>query len=148
MTNKIYIVTDGEYSDFRILSVFSTRQKAEKYAEWVETCTDSYNGSVDIKVLPLDVYLTEIDQGLSPWSVWLPKDSTEESIDVWKLDPTDVRMIGLTQFFNKYLSFNKTVAGYRAYVFAKDEKSAIKIASEKIRAFKLEQSQKIVSYPP
>lgn len=29
----IYVVTDGEYDDWHILEIFSTREKAEEYIE-------------------------------------------------------------------------------------------------------------------
>lgn len=30
---KIYIVTSGDYSDYRVNAVFSTREKAEEYIQ-------------------------------------------------------------------------------------------------------------------
>ena len=32
--NKVYIVTSGSYSDYRIECVFSTREKAEEYLQY------------------------------------------------------------------------------------------------------------------
>mgnify|MGYP007012632358 CR=1 FL=1 len=33
MNKKIYIVTEGEYSDYHICAVFATREKAEEYVQ-------------------------------------------------------------------------------------------------------------------
>lgn len=45
MEKKIYIVTSGEYSDYRIESVFSTRKKANEYVQQKGTdfCIEEYN---------------------------------------------------------------------------------------------------------
>lgn len=41
MSATIYVVTDGEYSDYHICGVFSTKVKAEKY------CADTREGGVE-----------------------------------------------------------------------------------------------------
>lgn len=45
MENKVYIVTEGEYSDYRIKAVFSTREKANEYVQQNGTdfCIEKYD---------------------------------------------------------------------------------------------------------
>jgi len=38
---KVYVLTHGDYDDFNILAIFSTKEKAEKYLETVAEATDS-----------------------------------------------------------------------------------------------------------
>lgn len=55
--NKIYIVTTGEYSDYRIVKVFLDKEKAEKYAEVyqkTDKCAD--NTSVEEHVMYDDCF--------------------------------------------------------------------------------------------
>jgi hypothetical protein len=37
---KVYIVTDGTYSDYMIERVFSTREAAEEYRQWKRICNE------------------------------------------------------------------------------------------------------------
>lgn len=62
---KIYIVTDGIYSDYHIEAVFTTRENAERYAaihscsyiEEYEADAEQIQGNIDIYVIhKFDVY--------------------------------------------------------------------------------------------
>ena len=48
---EAFLVTQGEYSDYHVLAVFSTREGAEKYAAYYPT--NGYN-AVDIELVGLD----------------------------------------------------------------------------------------------
>lgn len=56
MSNKVYIVTSGEYSDYRINAVFSTREKAQ---EFLDICNqnqrDLIGSSAEIEEWDLDI---------------------------------------------------------------------------------------------
>ena len=45
---KVYVVTEGEYSDYSIVKVFLNKEKAEKYAELYEK-TDRYADCVNVE---------------------------------------------------------------------------------------------------
>jgi hypothetical protein len=47
---NVYIVTSGEYSDYKIEGVFSTKEKADAFAAKVTECT----GGADVNEWPLD----------------------------------------------------------------------------------------------
>lgn len=51
MEKKIYIVTSGEYSDYRIDAVFTTKEKAVNYLEQHGTCynIEEYNIDEEVK---------------------------------------------------------------------------------------------------
>lgn len=50
--SKVYIVTEGEYSDYHIEAVFSTRENAEKFIAARDTAY--YLGDYEIEELDLD----------------------------------------------------------------------------------------------
>lgn len=51
--NKVYIVTSGDYSDYHIDAVFSTKQGAEKYCALKNTC-DRYSDFYNIEEYDID----------------------------------------------------------------------------------------------
>lgn len=96
---KIYVVTEGEYSDYRIRKVFLDKEKAEKYIEIayrtrasLDDCTiEEYETSDDIFQAPVYVrceyyrnersghdYVSADDYGYSA-SDDVPPDSIDES---------------------------------------------------------------------
>ena len=50
---KVYVVTEGYYSDYKILAVFSTREKAERYIKLCQKYRDLLN-SLEIEEFELD----------------------------------------------------------------------------------------------
>ena len=45
---KVYIVTDGDYSDYRIVAVFSTEEKAKEYIQTTGEGDDYVEVEVDV----------------------------------------------------------------------------------------------------
>jgi hypothetical protein len=62
----IYVVTDGEYSDYHIVGVYSTLENAERMKK--ET------GSSDIEEYELDEFVAQLREGLQPYSVTMERD--------------------------------------------------------------------------
>ena len=54
MEEKIYIITQGEYSDYSIKACFSTREKAEEYLKIVEKTVKDWEDWYRIEEYPLD----------------------------------------------------------------------------------------------
>ena len=54
--SKVYIVTSGEYSDYGIDRVFSTKEKAKK---WIDIITSMYGGNYNIEQYELDAPIPE-----------------------------------------------------------------------------------------
>lgn len=57
---NIYILTSGEYSDYRIHSVYSTQEKAEEALKKYKNDTWA---SAQVEEWPLDVYLDDGEYG-------------------------------------------------------------------------------------
>ena len=72
--SKVYIVTSGEYSDYHIDAVFTTREKAEQFCAVHNTC-ERYSNFYNIEEYDVDesdctkaevVYAFHVDPSLKP----------------------------------------------------------------------------------
>lgn len=110
---KIYLVTDGKYSDFCVLGAFSTMEKAERG----KVLLDSYN---DIEEFELDS-VPEAPPGLLPYGVNMKKNG--DAANAYRKS---------TDGFEVSHRFSEWGDGtFYAYVYARDKEHAIKIANEK-----------------
>lgn len=108
----IYLVSDGDYSDYRVEAVFSDRQTAERFKE-LHGLT---NG---IEEFELDKFEPQTKASLVCYFVRLNKDIKETyGIEKWWSSDGGVR---------------QSVDGhYFTHVFAVDEQHAAKVAKDKI----------------
>lgn len=112
---KIFIVTSGEYSDYKIMGVFDSKEKAELYIESFHGRIEEYN---------LNPYNEQLKNGFKSFQVHMNiKGSTEKygvncgngnHDDNWFADNYENNEIHLV-----------------ANMWANDEKHAIKIANER-----------------
>jgi hypothetical protein len=120
MENKIYIVTSGEYSDYHIDAVFSTKELAEDYIQ--------QNGiDYEIEEYNLD---EEIDRNTKLWRVKFDiKDGKLKDANVMDYEEDDFRDTCkvLDYFRSQHISF---------FVDADTMNKAVKIASERLAAVK------------
>jgi hypothetical protein len=116
---KVFLVTRGDYSDYRVCAVFSDEKLAQKYI-------DSFNLTYDefkIEDYELDIYQNELRENYKPFFLRMTKEGncTEIRIQKESYSFEDGKIdIGFDKDKNMYIS-----------IFAKDEKHAIKIANEK-----------------
>ena len=116
---KVFLVTRGDYSDYRVCAVFSDEKLAQKYI-------DSFNLTYDefkIEEYELDIYKNELRENYKPFFLRMTKEGncTEIRIQKESYSFEDGKIdIGFDKDKNMYIS-----------IFAKDEKHAIKIANEK-----------------
>lgn len=112
----VWVIEDGEYSDYHVVGVFSSRENAELVLGQLK--------SGEIAEWELDPAVKALNAGLSRYYVQMLRDGTvceskpeEFCADEW-------------EFLNTSDGYPPT-AGLRVWVFAKDEKHAVKIANEK-----------------
>ncbi len=134
MNKKIYIVTKGEYSDYRICGVFDNKELAEKFAEKLSNKLEKAR----IEEWELNPAEYELKNDLSIWYVTL--DYKGNCVKVEKKEDWEY-------YYENTLPpscITKSASGYYYYIycFARDEKHAIKIASEKLFRFKVEENWK------
>ena len=119
--NKIYLVSAGDYSDYsdyRIIAFFSTKEKAQ---EFMETFKEQYN---EIEEFNLDSdYVDKIKNGYSIWHVRMKRNGDVEKISLLENTVVSIEnMFCLITNGKEFLVYD---------VFAKSEEHAIKIANEK-----------------
>lgn len=121
----IYIVTEGDYSDYRICGVFSTKPKAQ---DFIDVTPDRFS-NYEIEEWPLDEYEILIEKfkkkELSIYVVSMFRNGDveevkeEEKKSLWIDDATK----------GEYNLWTENRIGM--WVIAKDEKHAVKIVNEK-----------------
>lgn len=124
MNNKIYIVTSGEYSDYEIEAVFTTKEKAVEYVEQNGT---RYN----IEEYNLD---EEVEKKTQLWSI----EFCVEDGKLCEASPTsyDRNKVIDTCFIFDTFGYRKEIPYIRFYVDADAMDSAVKIARERFASVK------------
>jgi hypothetical protein len=115
-----YIVTQGEYSDYKIVAVFSTRELAEAFLR-VYDSQGTYD-SADIEEHEIDPHQSEINAGLKVYEVTMDIDGNNAKAEL-NSDPD-----AGTEF---YILRNYQQFYGRTTCWARDEQHAIKIANER-----------------
>ena len=117
MTNKLYALTHGEYSDYRILTLCSSKERAEELAKWYNAKKSIYEDEVEVE--EYDDGLVVPDENLNTYRIWFDEKGNPKSCE--QGHPIDA--------VNNRIGFNKN-GGY-VYLFATDMDSARKIAIDK-----------------
>lgn len=115
---KVYVVTAGSYSDYHIVSIFTDKKVANKFNKEMLLNENS------VLTMKTDV-IPKTPVGRYPYLVQMKYDGTFVRIDRKSYD-CFVPCVYITTFGGKD-DFNQM----HACVWAKDEKHAVKIASEK-----------------
>lgn len=118
---KVFVVTSGDYSDYGIEAMFTTRVRAQAYIDAIHL-----RDANDIEEWELDPLSQELESGLSPFRVFMAKDGTVRSAGPATYDFD--KGCKLTCPFPR----NKdSVVELQCTCWAKDEQHAIKITNEK-----------------
>lgn len=123
MGKIIYIVTSGEYSDYGIDAIFSTKELAQKFV-------DSFNSErwdkLDIEEWDLDPNSQHLKQNRKPFFLRIDK-----SGQVTEIESASSTFGFRNEMKEPSISYTKNLELMNIYCFADDEKHAVKIASEK-----------------
>jgi len=121
---KLYVVTRGEYSDYRVVAIFDDK----KMAEWFATMVQQVN---DIEEYELNPHAEAVREGFGFYRVEMGRNgdvltATEDTIGWSYIPPPSVRA-------ERWNHAEKKPAGELiliVFTFARDAKHAIKIANE------------------
>ena len=116
MQKYVWVIEDGTYSDYHVVGIYSSKENAE-------LANNLCSG--EIRRFDLDPMMNEINSGMSRYLVIMYKDGNSE-----KVQESDL----LFDFENKeefYFPKSNENRSLRAYVWAKDEEHALKIADER-----------------
>lgn len=130
----VWVVERGEYSDYRVEGVYSTRENAERIAA-------AFNGSgswrdATVAEWEMDPGIDRLGKNLRSFSITMLRDGTVESVDerdrAWVniTDDSTFHIWRRTQA-PAYRDKPGVVDALRADVWARNEKHAVKIANEK-----------------
>ena len=122
---KVYVITKGQYSDYRICGVSTDKDKARL----LQKACDGHNiwSESRIETYETDQYVTEIESGLQLYYCETNGDLNIVNIDKECLEPLE------DEDFNPKTDKNKNY--YWVYVWAKDKDHARKIAVDKIAEY-------------
>lgn len=124
--NKVYVVTSGEYSDYRIEGIFSSHEKAEEYI----------NHSMNSNLNGIDEWVLDEkkpDKGEKIFEVTSAFDKIGFHVsgrEYWPIEYKD-----LMQYYNGWYGG----CNIRFYIYTDTRERAIKIASERLRQVKAEE---------
>jgi len=126
---KVYAVNSGSYSDYRVNAIFSTKELAEEFMQFIPD--DDYNGIEEYELDSKEPDL--IRRGYSLWVIHMLKDGTTERVEKREIGIWSVGNVG-------HSIWERTKApAYKgkgildiltSTVWAKTEEQAIKIVNE------------------
>lgn len=128
--NTVWVIEQGEYSDYRVVGVFSSAANAQRVAEAINTSQSSTPATV--AEWPLDPAVAALNAGHHRFIVWMRRDGTIE-----RSEATEFR--GYEPGGDVTIWRRSTAPAYRgkgiedclqADVWAADLTHAIKIANE------------------
>ena len=124
MEKKIYIVTSGEYSDYEIDAVFTTKEKAVDYVEQHGTCYDIEEYNLD----------EEVEKKTQLWCI----EFCVEDGKLCEACPSSYdrnKVVDTCSIFDTF-GYRKDEPYIRFYIDADSMDRAVKIASERFAAVK------------
>lgn len=119
----IYVVEEGEYSDYRVVGLFSTRENAEFVAA---------RSKGEVAEWGMDPGVNELRAGMQMWGVHMLRDGATER--TWRCDPDYYYNAASHSIWQR-----SQAPAYRgqnvpdilvANVYARDEEHAVKITNE------------------
>lgn len=135
----VYVVTQGEYSDYRIEGVFSTRKKAQRlvdvldyYPGIMEMTLDEFGDApvharYDVKIHPGTSEILDVKR-VGEFGTESPRVVVDKNF----------RYSVTTEMFGETGTFSATIDVYRAVVYTKDEEHARKAATDAVAKYKAE----------
>ena len=123
MKRTVFALQDGDYSDYHVIGIYTTRSKAK-------VVQSKFGGTID--EWPIDPGYHAINAGLTTWLVLMLRDGTTEHIERWDVSGYD--LAGSCKLWRRskalFYKGTNTPDCLDATVWAKDEKHAIKIVNE------------------
>lgn len=127
-TKTCWVIEQGEYSDYRVVGVFTSKANAERVAA---TLAGEFDKPT-VSEWPLDPMVDELNAGLSRYFVLMLRDGTVERCEKRELswyEPADSHHIWERTKVPAYKGKGVPDCLF-AYLWAADEAHAIKIANE------------------
>lgn len=131
MSQSIFVIEQGEYSDYRVVGVFSSKKGAELVCRAINAGQNYREATV--AEWPLDPGVADLSAGRVPFKVWMLRDGTTERVEQSGVSSHD--LAGSVELWRR-----SSAPAYRrkgvqdclnCTVWATDEQHAVKIVNEK-----------------
>jgi hypothetical protein len=123
MSEKIYLVTSGSYSDYGIDAAFSTREKAQELIDRLE-----WDDTPNIEEWAVDELPTALRPGCHLYQVWMDKEGNTDRIEI-KEKPTSYEAFWSEEHTSGY--WDREAQRWVFTCVARDGNHAIKISNER-----------------
>lgn len=126
----VWVVEQGEYSDYRVVGVFSSKENAQRVADFLNA--SEYGDDCTVAEWTLDPAIAELNKNRKQFTFQMQKDGTVDSCE--PQPPLASALESCVRMWRRSTApayVGKGVADVlTGTVWAKDEKHAIKIANE------------------
>lgn len=129
MSKSVWVIERGEYSDYCVVGVFSTKENAQKV---LDTLPQGEYDHVGMAEWPLDPFIDNLRAGLKPFTIWMLQNGDVEKVEEYATDEEEnpLQAHPFRQYLNCYDKIVTCKASIYGTIFAKDSQHAIKIANE------------------
>lgn len=127
----LWVVEQGEYSDYRVVGIFSSEENAQRIADAINK-TRGHNDATVSRWL-LDPGIDELRQGFTPFLVDMREDGTVERSEQWEI--SGYELAGYAHMWRRakapaYKGNPDKPDILQTLVWARDQVHAIKITNE------------------
>lgn len=131
-SNSVWVVEQGEYSDYHVVGVYSSKENAEYVVSALNGDKEDKYYEATVAEWSLDPAVNEMRQGLHPYIVWMQKDGTTERVERWDISGYDLG--GNVKIWRRTKAPAYRGKGIpdiiNATVWASDDVHAVKIVNE------------------
>ncbi len=132
MADTVWVVEQGEYSDYRVVGVFSSKENALQIVGAIRA-GNSYGDDPSVAEWPLDPAIYELRQGFKLFLIDMLRDGTTERLEEQQVG--SYRIAGSVEMWRRtkapmYRGKADKPDILQAIVWARDEQHALKIANE------------------
>ena len=129
----VWVVEHGEYSDYRVVGVFSSKANAQQIADLVNTTDYGWRDDARVSEWPMDPAVDELRQGFHQFLIDMRRDGTTERIEIQRVSVYE--LAGSVQMWRRtrapaYRGNPDKPDVLQAQIWARDEPHAVKIANE------------------
>lgn len=128
--SKVYLVTEQNCEDYRVMGAFSSEEKAQEYVDQFKQPPDQ-NDSYCIETFEVDHYTEQIKQGIKTFTIIMDKEYKSLPLDpIYNWEPNTGKYPGGEKW--RWLLNKTDTPDLLAVVLATDNEDATKIVTRQV----------------